>query len=592
MDASLRRSLVFSTESDLRTELWFDRKSLVLLFYSGSDNDLPSRTQVRDFFTLFNVCAHGPVAESLILNGCRRAHGAGYQHGNRDGCLKGTRESVLTEIERWTEDFGISPVFWLNGLAGTGKSTIAQTIAERVFSDGRLGASFFCSRSVEDRSNLQLIFPTLAFQLAQKYPAFRVSLIPLLRSNPDVVHESLQDQMQKFLIEPLVSADVSTVIVIDALDECRDEDPESAILLVLGESVSKIPRVKFFITSRPEMHIMVGFRGPLLKKSTNIFTLHEVEPHIVDNDIRHFFNHELSALAQRRGGIEGWPTDEQLDSLCRRAAGFFVYAVATVNFLKHKFKHPSDRLNIIMESPECTAHEGRAELKAYTSLDSLYASILREAFRQNDDDDDAMVRSVLSAVVLVTNPLSPHAIATLMGFNYDAVQSLLESIRSLLMVRDNINHPIQPFHKSFPDFITDSTRCVDTRFHISPDHHTELVLRCLGLMGITLKKNTCSLPDYVLNAEVYDLPRRIEESGIVGALEYSCRSWFRHLPMVKDRIPDVVSVLHHFLEGKFLFWLEVLSVLGVMGDAAHALGITITWLKKVCLEIDRSIDRN
>ena len=66
------------------------------------------------------------------------------------------------------DDNADSPVFWLNGLAGTGKSTIAQTIAERAFAEGRLGASFFCSGAVEDRSDLQLIFPTLAFQLAQQ----------------------------------------------------------------------------------------------------------------------------------------------------------------------------------------------------------------------------------------------------------------------------------------------------------------------------------------------------------------------------------------------------------------------------------------
>ena len=144
--------------------------------------------------------------------------------------------------------------------------------------------------------------------------------------------------MQKFLVEPLKSAGISTVIIIDALDECRDEEPESAILFVLGKSVSDIPGVKFFITSRPEVHIMTGFRGPLLKESTDVFILHEVEPCTIDDDIRRFFTHELSALAHRRGGSEGWPTDEQLDSLCRRTAGFFVYAVATVNFLEHKFK--------------------------------------------------------------------------------------------------------------------------------------------------------------------------------------------------------------------------------------------------------------
>jgi len=77
---------------------------------------------------------------------------------------------VLSEIESWANDFNRPPVFWLNGLAGTGKSTIAQTVSERVFADGQLGASFFCSRDFEDRSDLRFIFPTLAFQLAHKFP--------------------------------------------------------------------------------------------------------------------------------------------------------------------------------------------------------------------------------------------------------------------------------------------------------------------------------------------------------------------------------------------------------------------------------------
>ena len=519
-----------------------------------------------------------------MLNSCRRAHGTGYQHGNRAGCLKGTRENVLNEIERWARDEGGFPVFWLNGLAGTGKSTIAQTVAERIFADGSLGASFFCSRGAEDRSDIQFIFPTLAFQLAQRYPEFRASLIPLLQSNPDIIHESLQDQIQKLLVRPLQAAEISTVIVIDALDECKDEEPESAILLVLGQSVSDIPGVKFFITSRPETHIMSGFRGPLLNSTTEVFVLHHVEPDLVDSDIRRFFKHELSVLVRRRGGIDGWPTGVHLDSLCQRAAGFFVYAVATLNFLKHKFKRPQDLLDVIMKHPESTAHEGKVELKTHTSLDSLYISIFREAFRKNDAEDDVMVRSVLSTVVLAVNPLSPSAVATLLGLECDVVLSLLESIQSLLTLHDDIDRPVHPFHKSFPDFITDPTRCSDTRFCISPDYHTELFLCCLEVMDKLLEKNMCSIPDYALNSEVDDLPRRIESSGICGALEYACRSWYKHLIVTKHRTADVVSALHRFSEGKFLFWLEVLSVLGAMGEAARALNTTVKWLKEVCPE--------
>ena len=524
----------------------------------------------------------GSKADTSVLNGFDRARGAGYRHSNRKGCLKGTRENVLDEIERWTEDFEMSPIFWLNGLAGTGKSTIAQTIAERMFANGCLGASFFCSRGFEDRSDLKLIFPTLAFQLAQRYPDFRASLIPLLQSDPDIVHESLQDQMQNLLVEPLRSANISTVIVIDALDECKDEGQESAILLELGKSVSKIPRIKFFVTSRPEKYIVSGFRGPLLGAPTKMFILHHVEPRTIDSDIRHFFKYELSKLSQRCGSTEGWPTGEQLDSLCRRAAGFFVYAVATINFLDHKFKRPSDRLDVLMKSPESTSHEGKAKLKANTSLDSLYTSIFQAAFLENDTEDDAMVRSVLSVVVLTANPLSPSAIATLMDLGRDNVQHLLELIQSLLILPEDPDHPVQPFHKSFPDFITDPTRCVDTRFHISSDYHTELVLCCLELMTKSLKKNMCSIPDYALNSEVEDLPKRVDDNGIRGGLEYACRSWYKHLIVTNHRTSDVFSALRDFLEGKFVFWLEVLSVLGAMGDAVRALNATTKWLDKVC----------
>lgn len=159
--------------------------------------------------------------------------------------------------------------------------------------------------------------------------------------------------------------------------------------------------------------------------------------------MRRFFTHQLSALVQRRGGREGWPTDQQLDSLCQRAAGFFVYAVATVNFLKHRFKRPSDRLDIVLESPESTAHEGKVEFKVHASLDSLYMSILRGAFCKDGDEDNAMVCSVLSAVALAVDPLSPSTIATLMGFECYEVLLLLESIQSLLVLHDDINHPVQ-----------------------------------------------------------------------------------------------------------------------------------------------------
>ena len=539
------------------------------------------RRQVRlgprfriDKLTLF-------AAELSVLNNCRRAQAAEYRHGNRRGCLKGTRETVLNEVELWAKDFDKSPVFWLNGLAGTGKSTIAQTVAERLFAEESLGASFFCSRDFEDRSNLNFIFPTLAFQLAHRYPNFRSRFVSILRSNPDVAHESLYSQIQKLIVQPLQSTGASAVIVIDALDECKDDEPTSTILSVLGRFVNQIPRVKFFITGRPEPRIKTGFRLPLLVDSTDVFVLHDVHPSLISNDIHLFLKHELSELAWRRQ-LGGWPGEENIDLLCHRAAGLFVYAVATVKFLDSNAHLPEHRLRAILQLPDSTAPEGRTRFNHKTTLDSLYTSILQSAFSEEDPDSDSRVRTTIGTITLVVNSLPPSAIAELVGLDPKEVVLFITLIQSLLAIGEDFNQPVKPFHKSFPDFVTDPSRCVNPRFHISPGLlHLELVTNCLRVINGGLEQNMLSLPEYALNSEVKDLQARID-SRVSIALQYACRSWHNHLTETQEDIADVISLLRVFLEVKFLAWLEVLSVLRDLGAAAVALEKLMTWLEEVC----------
>ena len=478
----------------------------------------------------------------------------------------------MDEIELWTRDFDKPPVYWLNGLAGTGKSTIAQTIAERTFADGRLGASFFCSRDFEDRRSLRFIFPTLAVQLARRYPQFRSIFIQLVRSDPQITRESLYGQMKKLIIQPLAESAVSTVIVIDALDECKDREPASAILSVLGQFMAEVPAVKFFITGRPESRIQEGFRLPSLVESTDVFVLHEVEPRQVENDVRSFFTHSFSELKRYRRGLGDWPTEEQVDVLCSRAGGLFVHAVATVRFIDHRSSSPKKQLDRLLQSQGSGTFEGKTEFKDNETLDSLYTSILREAFGGDDPENDLRVRSSLGAVVLAANPLSPSAIATLLSFEPEEVYPILSLVQSLLILQESIDEPVRPFHKSFPDFVVDPTRCTNQRFLVCPPvQHVELLGGCLGTMNRELDRNMCGLPDYVTNSEVIDLKERTEEH-VGHALEYACKSWYKHLI---GTIPaDVAPVLEEFLGKKFLFWLEVLSVLGAAREAVDALEAT------------------
>ena len=375
--------------------------------------------------------------------------------------------------------------------------------------------------------------------------------------------------MEKLIVQPLTESTISTVIVIDALDECVDEEPASAILSVLGQFVADIPMVKFFITGRPESRIQEGFRLPLLANATDVFVLHEVEPSQVTNDVRLFFRHSFAELRRLRRGLDDWPTEEQVDILCKRAGGLFVYAIASVRFIGEKNDSPKKQLDRLLQSQGSSAFEGRTRLRTNETLDLLYTSILQEAFGADRPENDPRVRSVLGAIVLAVNPLSPSAVAALLGFESEEVLPLLLSLHSLLVLREDTDLPVRPFHKSFPDFIVDPDRCTNPRFRVCPtDHHTELLSGCLETMNRELERNMCKLPDGVVNSEVIDLKERVEEH-IGQGLKYACRSWHKH---VVGTIPArIIPILHRFLEEKFLFWLEALSVLGAVREAVEAL---------------------
>src|SRR6202789_4427255 len=290
----------------------------------------------------------------------RRTDNAGYLCGNRDGCLKGTRTEVLLQIEQWLVNEEDRRIFWLNGLAGTGKSTIAQTFAEISFADGKLGASFFCSRDFEDRSNLKSIFPTLAFQLAYRYPRFREELLQVLEANPHIGQESLSSQLEKVIIRPFTATKIPTLIIIDALDECKDKEHASAILSVLSRHVHEIPEVKFFITGRPELQIREGFRLKLLRPITDVLKLHDVKRLSVDEDIKLYLKTHLIHIRETRSDCEfsdEWPYQYDINFLCKEAGGLFIYASTVVKFVASEYHVPTKRLDLIIERSKDITHE-------------------------------------------------------------------------------------------------------------------------------------------------------------------------------------------------------------------------------------------
>jgi hypothetical protein len=180
-------------------------------------------------------------------------------------CLPNTRVDLLQEIRDWADREDTSCIFWLNGLAGAGKSTIARTVARTCFEQRRLGASFFFSRGDRDVRNASKFVASIAVQLARSVPTLHQHICDVITKRSDIVSRSLRGQWHELVLRPLSKLDgngclPSYVLVVDALDECDDEINIRIILHLLAEARLLVRvRLRVVLTSRPEIPIRFGF---------------------------------------------------------------------------------------------------------------------------------------------------------------------------------------------------------------------------------------------------------------------------------------------------------------------------------------------
>ncbi|KIK66400.1 hypothetical protein GYMLUDRAFT_157563, partial [Collybiopsis luxurians FD-317 M1] len=144
-------------------------------------------------------------------------------------CSPGTRIHVLASVEQWA--ISLNPFsasgYWISGMAGTGKSTIAMSICQNLKNKGLLAGSFFCSRQIPECRDYRLIVPTLSYQLAKFSGAFATALKNILTRDLDLATKRPVEQVEYLLVEPwnavsdmFKKAHFIPVFVIDALDEC------------------------------------------------------------------------------------------------------------------------------------------------------------------------------------------------------------------------------------------------------------------------------------------------------------------------------------------------------------------------------------
>jgi hypothetical protein len=438
----------------------------------------------------------------------------------------------------WTDDYGNHPICWLSGPAGFGKSAIAQTIAERCANDGALACSFFFLRGAGSRSESTRFITTLAYQLTLSVPATKVAIQSALQYDPSIPYQSLEHQLEKLIIAPVLALDEPIrpmVAVVDGLDECRDIKSIAEFIDILARVLSDRPLpLQFLITSRGEDHIRQQFRVGAAHSATYFLALETFDAHM---DIGGFLESRFSTIYDQNPRLmqdipQPWPSVEDVEALVEKSSGLFIFASTLVDFITDGKGAPQQKLNDVLVS-----HDG---------LYPLYAQVLSAA------PDVGCFRQVLAAIILLRERLSITSLACLLQLEPMEIVHALLGIQSIIRVPEDNDQPVLLNHASLGDFLTDEQRS-QGYFINPPIAHTSLAVNCLKLMTRDLRQDVW--------------PKNVQN--------YACVNWCFHLDAVAPS-SELASSLEDFIKSKSCeVWVNVVIYRSLTKNVLDILKVVI-----------------
>ncbi|KAF7193898.1 Vegetative incompatibility protein HET-E-1 [Pseudocercospora fuligena] len=486
-----------------------------------------------------------------------------HNEGRHRHCLAGTRLEVLAAVDSWAQDTNSSPIFWLSGIAGTGKSTLAMTLASRLQSR-YLTSSFFFDRSSTGLGTARRMLPSLAHQLALQSPLIKERVLAALGDEPEIARLSTRRQL-KDLIRGSCNAvpDSRIILVIDALDECKDVGEVTRFLQQVSKTEElSSPNLRILLTSRPDWRIESSFREI---STCHELVLHETSRGLIDRDIQAYFENEMADIRRQRSLPAQWPSRDHILSLVRRSEGLFMFAAIVCNYVNGTTaRSPVDRLRDVLQHTQ-------GPQDATKALDRMYTLILLEAFRDDYQSHEQAAmrrdfREIIGSLVISFESLSLHALADLIKVDLEALRNTLIPLRAVIYVTKDDRQMVRIIHESFRDYLLDDKRCSDLELSVDAgDAHLELAMCSLTVMEEQLRVDTCGLRfrSRPQNWSVEDV-----NVNISPTLRYACRYWMRH---VAKATKPCYATLEAFLRHNALMWMEALGLMQAVAESISAL---------------------
>jgi len=389
-------------------------------------------------------------------------------------CHPHTRRAVLKKIMDWVKDPNKVALFlWLYGPAGSGKSAIAQTIADLLEELGLLAAAFFFSRNAARRNDKTRLVPTLVYQLIKSIPEIRADVLDAVEQDPALFSYSIDAQIQALVVKPLnAAANKETLapillsrprlIILDGVDECSTTSAQTQILNALSTATKHLQIPLFFlIASRPELDIRQLFNDQNSLGSLS-FGIALDDTYRPDDDIRVFLQSTFDEIKRNHPSRAhlpiSWPSLYDIQRLVEKSSGQFIFASTVAKYVNSRRHWPPDRLNII------SGRSNPGQETPFTKLDSLYHLILSSV------PDAGKLQDIL--MLLVLQPFwrdgtrlnqTMTLIEKFLFYRPGEVDMILTDLHSIIYVPPPGNEisELRFFHASLPDFLLDRSRSMD-----------------------------------------------------------------------------------------------------------------------------------
>lgn len=502
--------------------------------------------------------------------------------GAEESCLRGTQLGILNDIQDWLEDPAGEVIFWLHGMAGTGKTSISLTAAHALhnrqpLAEGReqardafLGATFFFKQGDATRNSTKTFFSTIARRLAQEFPDLREHITDAVKNNLEIGSKGPQQQLQDLIIRPLLMLNedifmqIQLVIAIDALDECVEEKEVDDLVNMMAalENLRHV-RLRILITSRPDNHIFRSFaKLPLsLYRST---VLEKIRPPVQQNDemddITRYLIHALAKIAIERDVSPKALAEDDIARLRDKSDGLFIYAATACRFLDtDDFEDEEARREILDQIFDDEMEDDAPQQK----VDEIYLKVL--SFRRLTSSSKKFIEQILGFIAVFFEPVSVSSLAELLSRDRKKLEERLRQLHSVIHIPKEETAPLSLVHLSLRDFLLSEERSRRLPFRVEEiSMHRAVFDRCMEVMSEKLHQDMC---DLVLPGKLAaEAAPGLIEKNIPQYLQYACRYWVDHLAKLNTGQKEEFELedkgkVYGFLAKKLLFWLEAMSLM-------------------------------